>query len=70
MNDAKSPNDKIQMSNKIQNPNVLKKEVNSNQKEKRMNCHDSTRRRLPAGRAVYGAAGEIRKTRNNYWVPI
>jgi hypothetical protein len=28
-----SSNDKIQMSNKIQNPNVLKKEVNSDQKK-------------------------------------
>jgi len=39
----KSSNDKIQMSNKIQNPNVLKKEVNSDQKENRMNYHESTK---------------------------
>jgi hypothetical protein len=31
-----SSNDKIQMSNKIQNPNAPKREVNSDQKEKRI----------------------------------
>ena len=40
---AGQANDKIPMSNKIQNPNVLKKEVNSDQKEKRMNCHESVK---------------------------
>ena len=59
------------MSNKIQNPNVQKEGMNSDQKEKRMDHREITRRRLPAhGEQAMARQIESKKTRNNLWVPI
>jgi len=60
---AGQANDKIQMSNKIQNPNVQKEGMNSDQKEKRMDHREITRRRLPA-HGEPAMAGQIESKKN------